>query len=200
MLSPFCQRPCLVYPMHALAQSQRFYQDDSSTPHRMVIMSELWQRLRQARRYADQTQAQLAQCCGVSRGAVALWEAAEPEHRTKPTTDHLIAVAKCTGVPLTWLLNDASDLDEIWRLSEFGASPAGPAAAPDPLPDLRQGGHLFVFAALPDQVATKLAQLASEPDPSKAHLILIGAAATIHSVPTPADALARVVHILTSPT
>lgn len=163
-------------------------------------MSEMWQRLRQARRYADQTQAQLAQCCGVSRGAVALWEAAEPEHRTKPTTDHLIEIAKCTRVPLTWLLNDASDLDEIWRLSEFGASPAAPVSSqPDPLPDLRQGGHLFVFAALPDQVAAKLAQLASEPDPSKAHLILIGAAATIHTVASPTDALARVVQILTNP-
>lgn len=186
--------------MHTLAISQHRYQHDNFPPQRMVIMSEMWQRLRQARRYADQTQAQLAQCCGVSRGAVALWEAAEPEHRTKPTTDHLIAIAKCTGVPLEWLLNDASNVDDIWRLSEFGAKPAGaPAAAADPLPDLRQNGHLFVFAALPDQVAAKLAQLASEPDPDKAHLILIGAAATIHSVPTPADALARVVQILTTP-
>lgn len=187
--------------MHTLAQSQRFYQDASPTLQRMVIMSELWQRLRQARRFADLTQAQLAQACDVSRGAVALWESAEPEHRTKPTTDHLIAISKRTGAPLEWLLNDASELDEIWRLSEFGTQPAqsGPAA-PGPLPDLRQNGHLFVFASSPDQIAAKLTQLASEPDPSKAHLILIGAAATVHAVATPADALARVVQILTNPT
>lgn len=183
--------------MHTLALSQHRYQYDNFPPQRVVIMSELWQRLRQARRYADQTQAQLAQCCGVSRGAVALWEAAEPEHRTKPTIDHLMAVSKCTGVPLEWLLNDASDVDDIWRLSEFGAHPAAPAPPSDPLPDLRQNGHLFTFASLPDQIAAKLAQLASEPDPTKAHLILIGTAATVHTAATPADALAKVVGILT---
>lgn len=163
-------------------------------------MSDLWQRLRQARRYADLTQADLAGRCGVSRGAVALWEAAEPEHRTKPTTDHLIAISKVTKVPLEWLLNDASDLESIWRLTgEFGTDEpehrSGPAT--DVLPDLRQNGHVFLFAQTPEQIARKLAQLTTEPDDLRKHLVLIGASATVHTAATPADALGAVVQVLT---
>lgn len=164
------------------------------------MATQLWQRLRQARRFADMTQADLATQCGVSRGAVALWEAAEPEHRTKPTTDHLIAISKATGVPLEWLLNDASDLDEIWRLNgEFGgrAPPAKPTAG-DVLPDLRQGEHLFVFAQTAEQIEAKLKALAQEPPTTKTHLVIVGASAAVHTVATPADALAAVVQILTT--
>lgn len=171
-------------------------------------MSELWQRLRQARRYADLTQADLATHCNVTRGAVALWEAAEPEHRTKPTTDHLISVSKATTVPLEWLLNDASDLDSLWRLKgEFGAGPPefGPPPAnvradarADVLPDLRQQGHLFVFAQTAEQIAVKMRQLAEEPPGTQTHLIVIGADAAVHAAATPADALAAVVRVLTA--
>lgn len=168
-----------------------------------TAMSELWQRLRQARRYADLTQADLAAGCHVSRGAVALWEAAEPEHRTKPTTDHLIAISKKTGVPLEWLMNDASDLEGLWRLKgEFEASPpAGYVRADvraDVLPDLRQGGHLFVFAQTPEQIAAKVLQLAAEPPGTKTHLIVIGASADVHTVESPTAALAAVVQVLTA--
>ena len=175
-----------------------------------MALSELWQRLRQARRFADLTQADLASRCGVSRGAVALWEAAEPEHRTRPTTDHIVTIAKVCNVPLEWLLNDTSDINALWRLSgEFGPAPT---PAPnghtlvngngngDVLPDLRQGGHLFVFAHAqqPAQVVAKLAQLANEPSTLRKHLILIGTDADISTVDTPTDALAQVVHMLTT--
>lgn len=164
-------------------------------------MSELWERLRQARRYADMTQNDLSRLCDVSRGAVALWEAADPEHRTKPTTDHLLAFAKATGVPLEWLMNDASDINALWRLGgEFGeARPALAAVAQetDVLPDLRQDGHLFVFASTPEQVCRKVKQLAAEPPETKTHLILIGVKTTTHTVATPADGLSAVVGILT---
>lgn len=174
----------------------------------MYIMSELWQRLRQARRFADQTQMQLAQCCGVSRAAVALWEAAEPEHRTKPTTDHLVHIAKCTTVPLEWLLNDASDLNDVWRLAEYSpgrflptdtgapsiAGPVtGPRTPPDVLPDFQADGTLFCFAATPEQFAAKLHQIAGRTD---AHLVLIGVSATVSCAATPAAALAQVVQAL----
>lgn len=182
--------------------------------------SELWQRLRQARRFADLTQADLASRCGVSRGAVALWEAAEPEHRTRPTTDHIVTIAKVCNVPLEWLLNDTSDINALWRLSgEFGP-PTQPNGIPnghnplangvpnghpngthngDVLPDLRQGGHLFVFAQTPAQVVAKLAQLANEQSTLEKHLMLIGAEANISIAATPADALAQVVQFLTAP-
>lgn len=168
-------------------------------------MSELWQRIRQARKFADLTQLDLSKACGVSRGAVAQWESAELEHRTKPTTDHLISIAKTTKVPLEWLMNDASDPNAIWRLTgEFGGEPVhapvhSPVHAPvhDVLPDMRQNGHLFVFAQTPEQIAAKLAQIAAEPPETQAHLVIIGASATVHTVATPADALSAVVQVLT---
>lgn len=165
-----------------------------------TVMSELWQRLRQARRFADLTQADLATRCHVTRGAVALWEAAEAEHRTKPTTDHLIAVSKFTGAPLEWLLNDASDLDGLWRLRgefEAGVDVRADVRA-DVLPDLRQQGHLFVFAQTPEQIAAKVIQLAAEPPGTHTHLIVIGASAEVHAAATPAEALAAVVRVLTA--
>jgi transcriptional regulator with XRE-family HTH domain len=163
--------------------------------HTAVLMaSELWQRLRQARRFADLTQLDLATRCNVSRGAVALWESAEPEHRTRPTTEHLINVAKTTGVPLEWLLNDVSDLDAIWRLNgEYGDR----RPPTDVLPDLRQSGHLFVFAQTAEQIAAKLAVLADEPPETTKHLILVGVDAAVHTAKTPADALSAVVRQLT---
>lgn len=161
------------------------------------MATQLWQRLRQARRYADLTQADLAAKCGVSRGAVALWEAEEPEHRTKPTVDHLIAIAKGTGVPLDWLMNDASDLSELWRLGgEFGDASQRPRAQADVLPDLQQEGHLFLFAQTPEQIAAKLEQLKSVGPDVKAHLVIVGASATVHAAATPADALSAVVRVL----
>lgn len=170
-------------------------------------VSELWQRLRQARKYADLTQADLAKACGVTRGAVALWEAAEIEHRTKPTTDHLIEISKKTKVPLEWLLNDAASTEQLWKLTgEFGggepslvtppSSPSPPPAEADVLPDLRQGKHLFVFASTPTQVVAKLTLLSAEPETTSKHLILVGVGAQVHNAATPAEALSNVVQVL----
>lgn len=177
----------------------------------VMVTTHLWQRLRQARRYADLTQADLAEKCGVSRGAVALWEAEEPEHRTKPTTDRLMLISQSTGVPLEWLLNDASKLEDIWRLGgEFGDAQGRPGAlgaaavtpsgsGGDVLPDLLQEGHLFLFARTPDQIAAKLKQIHSVPEGVTPHLILIdgGANATVHTAGSTAEALSVVVRVLT---
>lgn len=168
-----------------------------------AAMSELWQRLRQARKYADLTQQDLAKHCGVTRGAVALWEAAEPEHRTKPTTDHLIVISKITGAPLEWLLNDAADVNALWKLTgEFGGAsgpgfaPTGSPPDPDVLPNLRQGEHLFVFATTPAQISAKLALLAAEPETTRKHLILVGVDANVQAASDPAQALSAVVREL----
>lgn len=160
--------------------------------------TQLWQRLRQARRYADLTQTQLAAMCGVTRGAVALWEAEEPEHRTKPTTDHLIAIGKATGVPLEWLMNDASELNELWRMgTEFSDAPRQ-GKTQDVLPDLSQDGRIFLFAQTPEQIAAKLDQLRELPAGVEGHLVLVGVPGTVHTVATPADALSAVVRVLTT--
>lgn len=172
-----------------------------AVPAQTVVMTtQLWQRLRQARRYADLTQTDLAGKCGVSRGAVALWEAEEPEHRTRPTTDHLIAISKATNVPLDWLLNDASRLEDLWRLGgEFGDTPRQvltPGAVQDVLPDLLQDGHLFLFAKTPEQIAAKLVQLKTVADGVKPHLILLNGNADVHITSSAAEALSVVVQIL----
>jgi transcriptional regulator with XRE-family HTH domain len=192
--------PLALYP----AQLHTAIPTSSAAFHLPMPTSELWQRLRQARKYADLTQADLAKHCGVTRGAVALWEAAEPENRTKPTTDHLIVISKTTGAPLEWLLNDAADINALWKLTgEFGGvTPTAvvaepPRVEPDVLPDLRQGEHLFVFASTPNQIAAKLAALAAEPAATKTHLVLVGVAASVHAVSSPADALSLVVQTLT---
>jgi transcriptional regulator with XRE-family HTH domain len=189
--------PLAFYPMPLYAAPPHNV-SNASAP-----MSELWQRLRQARKYADLTQADLAKACGVTRGAVALWEAAEIEHRTKPTTDHLVQISKKTRVPLEWLLNDAASTEALWKLTgEFGDNEPSPAPAPaavlepDVLPDLRQGDQLFVFAKTPAQISDKLAVLAAEPETTRKHLILVGVDAAVHAVYTPADALSAVVQAM----
>lgn len=173
------------------------------------MKSELWQRLRQARRFADLTQSDLAAKCGVTRGAVALWEAAEAEHRTRPTTEHLITVSDVTGVPLDWLLNDAADLEAVWRVGmEFNDARRAPGTSPRPakaapvahnsLPDLLQNGHLFVFANTPEQASDKLAQLLVTSTTAKKHLVLISPdEINLHTVDTATEALSFVVHFLT---
>lgn len=79
------------------------------------MSSELWQRIRAARKYKNLRQQDIADVCGVSRGAVAQWEYDDPTKRTTPSIDQMKEAAKITGVPLDWLLSDASDLGDIWQ-------------------------------------------------------------------------------------
>lgn len=166
-----------------------------------LMPSELWQRLRAARRFADLTQQNLGDQCRVSRGAVALWEAAEPEHRTKPTIENLVKVAEATSVPLEWLMNDASKLDDVYKLATANLGPAmsngkGRPRSQPVLPDLRNGAHLFVFASTPQQIADKLEQLADEPPETQVHMILVGKQPDIQVVDDVSAALALVVKTL----
>lgn len=156
--------------------------------------SELWQRLRAARRYADLAQKDIARAVGLTRSAVAQWEASEPEHRTKPSVDHLMIVSRVTKAPLEWLMNDASRLDDLYKLasnndSELPSANDTREKVADVLPDVRQHNRLIVFAQTPEQVAAKVDQLRREPPDLVKHLIVIGLQADVSSVNSLADAL-----------
>lgn len=94
------------------------------------MASELWQRLRAARRYADLRQEDVRRVTGVSRSAVAQWEAEEPEKRTTPSIDQVKAVAKLAKLPLEWMLNDHANVDDVWQIGGLQmTTPSVPAAA-----------------------------------------------------------------------
>lgn len=162
-----------------------------------LMPSQLWERLRAARRYADLTQREVAIAVGLTRSAVAQWEAAEVDQRTRPSVEHLIVVSKLTKAPLEWLMNDASRLDDLYKLAATNdaalAAPAqAPPKVPEVLPDVRQGEQLFCFASSPEQVQAKLAQLANEEPSLEKHLILVGVKVELKQVASLSEALAYV--------
>ena len=65
-------------------------------------MSDIGNRLRQARLKADVTQVVLSDICGVSRAAVALWETG----KANPTLKNLLIVADFLRVPVGWLAGE----------------------------------------------------------------------------------------------
>ena len=91
------------------------------------MASDLWQRIRAARRYAQKTQEQLAADVGVSKAAISLWEARTPAHRTTPTRENLSALSKATGAPLHFLIDDNMAVDALWY-EDVEADRAGDAA------------------------------------------------------------------------
>lgn len=80
------------------------------------MASEMWQRIRIARRYAQISQEKLGNLCAppVSKSAVAQWESASPQKRTTPKLSNLNTIAQATGAPLNWLLSDDADLHGEW--------------------------------------------------------------------------------------
>ncbi len=162
--------------------------------------TDLSQRIRLARRHANLTQLGLAKACGVTRGAVALWESALPEHRSRPSLEHMQTISQACGVPFDWLMNDDADMN-AYRPDRILPAVRGPttlALNANNLPDLRQKNHLFVFAQTAEQIAAKLKQIAALPPGIQAHLVLIGAPAVdVRTVSNASDALAAAVQILT---
>lgn len=63
-------------------------------------------KIKAARAHAQMTQQQLADLLGVSRPAVSLWESNDPIVRNEPTRTRLRNLARITGAPLHWLMDD----------------------------------------------------------------------------------------------
>ena len=171
------------------------------------MSSELWQRLRYARKGVHLTQSDVAEACGVTRGAVAIWEARDPTHRVRPRLENLQVVAALTKVTIDWLTSDVTEVTlppskkdpEVDPLLYRQVVPAAPRPGPQPeLPDLRQGEHMFCFASTAQQIEAKLKVLKAEPETTKGHLVLIGAGeqTTLHCVQTPSAALGLVIEVL----
>jgi transcriptional regulator with XRE-family HTH domain len=76
--------------------------------------SELWQRLRIARKYKNLTQKDIAAACHVSPSAVGQWEQKDNSKRTAPKFENLVEVSKITTAPLEWLQDDSAELDAEW--------------------------------------------------------------------------------------
>lgn len=86
------------------------------------MASEMWQRIRIARRYAQLSQETLGNLCNppVSKSAVAQWESASAQKRTTPKLSNLNTIAEATGAPLDWLLSDDTDLHGEWMQHPTG--------------------------------------------------------------------------------
>jgi len=63
-------------------------------------MTQLFNRIRQARRGASLSQSELAFAVGVARSAVAQWERKDG---ARPTTDNMAKIAMATAVRFEWL-------------------------------------------------------------------------------------------------
>lgn len=96
------------------------------------MSSQLWQRLRAARKFADLTQAQLASVCNITRSGYAFFESSDDNSRTRPNTDQIMAIARTTRVPIEWLLNDTSDPGDVWKIGVVAS--VGPKQAMAPAP------------------------------------------------------------------
>lgn len=86
--------------------------DQRRTAHKR---SEIWQRIRAARRYGRKTQEQVAQTMGITRSAVAFWEAVQPRLRTQPTADQVMKLAILCGVSPQFLLDDNAMPDDVYN-------------------------------------------------------------------------------------
>jgi len=93
--------------------------------------SELWQRLREARKFANKTQLDMAKIAGVTRSGYAFWETPDDDSRTRPNSDQIVAICKATKVPVEWLLDDKANVSDIWRDSRAIITQA---SAPRPEP------------------------------------------------------------------
>lgn len=84
--------------------------------------SELWQRLRSARNFAEKTQGDVAKDLGLTRPAISLWESRNPGNRTQPSGEQLIQLAKYFGVPPGFLVDDTVDAEAVSEYVDLSAS------------------------------------------------------------------------------
>lgn len=87
------------------------------------MATELWQRIKFARTHAKLTQDQVADRLGISRAAVAQWEAIDPEKRTTPSRLNLLRFSDASGAPIEWLNDDRAELDAtLWKSAPHASS------------------------------------------------------------------------------
>ena len=83
------------------------------------MASLLRNRIKVARIYAGLTQEELGKLCEVTKSAVSCWETGNKKKSTEPTLVNLRAIAKATGAPIAWLVDDDEDIiGEQWRRYE----------------------------------------------------------------------------------
>jgi transcriptional regulator with XRE-family HTH domain len=91
-----------------------------------IKKSELWQRIRAARKRAGLTQQDVADNLNIDRTAIAQWEARNPSRRTRPDIARLESFAHMTRTPTWWLLSDEVDVLDPWPEVVAGGEVARP--------------------------------------------------------------------------
>ena len=114
------------------------YATKTKTNGREIVMttnkkSELWQRLRSARSFAEKTQGDIAKALKVSRPTVTLWESKDGSNRTNPSAQQVMAFARECGVPAEFMMDENADIDDVYSYAapattDFGALTGKPKA------------------------------------------------------------------------
>lgn len=123
----------------------------------MSKQSELWQRLREARRMAGLTQTDVAKTLGITRAAVAFQESPNPRTRSMPNLEQVQQWSLITKVPMDYLANDEANVMDIYRYMDrerFSGVQPTPIPAPSPAPERRETPvqALSASIALPSSV------------------------------------------------
>ena len=110
------------------------------------MASELWQRIRAARQYADISHDDVSKVCGVSRPAVTLWESKDPGKRTKPDINQIQALAKLARLPVEYFLNDKLDPESVWEAGKQyrAGNHASDVVAPYAMPSAKEAVPLRI--------------------------------------------------------
>lgn len=87
------------------------------------MKSELWQRLRAARDFADLKQSDVSKVCNVSRPAISQWESKDPTKRTTPSIEQLKVISKLSKVPIAFFLDDNADPSDVWKYKTQAPQP-----------------------------------------------------------------------------
>jgi transcriptional regulator with XRE-family HTH domain len=155
-------------------------------------MSVINENLKIARKNAGYTQQQVAAALGITRGAVALWEA-KTDHAVTPRPHTLVKLAKFYGVNLDTLTGSPLLQTAPTSAKKYNSDKNEPYGA---LPDFQMDNHIFVFAESEEQVVEKFKALKMKSNGLHKHLVLIGSEASVHSVKTRQEAMSFAVNFL----
>lgn len=99
----------------------------------LLTTSELWQRLRAARKHAELRQQDIADATGKARPTVACWESSDPLNRTQVEIDDLKVIAKRCKLKLAFFLDDNANPGEVHR---WAATPGDDSGMPANEPNI----------------------------------------------------------------